>query len=65
MVGVTAADPPGAPASFSMRGFSGDQINTLYNGIRVGPSDDDGTAHGYIRSRSHRGAEGPGVADVR
>jgi len=38
MVGVTAADPPGAPASFSMRGFSGDQINTLYNGIRVGPS---------------------------
>jgi iron complex outermembrane receptor protein len=38
MVGVTAADPRGAPASFSMRGFGGDQINTLYNGIRVGPS---------------------------
>jgi iron complex outermembrane receptor protein len=38
MVGVIGADPPGAPATFSMRGFSGDQINTLYNGIRVGPS---------------------------
>jgi iron complex outermembrane receptor protein len=37
-VGVTAGDSPGAPASFSMRGFVGDQINTLYNGIRVGPS---------------------------
>jgi iron complex outermembrane receptor protein len=38
MVGVIGADPPGAPATFSMRGFSGDQLNTLYNGIRVGPS---------------------------
>jgi iron complex outermembrane receptor protein len=37
-VGVTAGDSPGAPASFSMRGFTGDQLNTLYNGIRVGPS---------------------------
>jgi iron complex outermembrane recepter protein len=37
-VGVIAGDSPGAPASFSMRGFSGDQINTLYNGIKVGPS---------------------------
>jgi iron complex outermembrane receptor protein len=38
IVGVIGADPPGAPATFSIRGFSGDQINTLYNGIRVGPS---------------------------
>jgi iron complex outermembrane receptor protein len=38
MVGVLGADPPGAPATFSMRGFTGDQLNTLYNGIRVGPS---------------------------
>lgn len=38
-VGVTAGDAPGAPASFSMRGFSGTQINTLYNGIRIGPSE--------------------------
>ena len=30
---------PGAPASFSMRGFSGTQINTLYNGIKIGPSE--------------------------
>src|SRR4051812_14660407 len=37
-VGVTAGDSPGAPASFSMRGFTGDQLNTLYNGIRIGPS---------------------------
>jgi outer membrane receptor protein involved in Fe transport len=38
MVGVLGADPPGAPATFSMRGFTGDQLNTLYNNIRVGPS---------------------------
>jgi iron complex outermembrane receptor protein len=38
-VGVTAGDSPGAPASFSMRGFAGTQINTLYNGIKVGPSE--------------------------
>ena len=38
-VGVTAGDAPGAPATFSMRGFSGSQINTLYNGIKIGPSD--------------------------
>ena len=38
-VGVTAGDAPGAPASFSMRGLTGTQINTLYNGIKVGPSE--------------------------
>ena len=37
-VGVTGGDAPGAPAIFSMRGFSGDQITTLYNGIPIGPS---------------------------
>ena len=37
-VGVTGGDAPGAPAIFSMRGFTGDQINTLYNGIKIGPS---------------------------
>ena len=36
--GVTGGDAPGAPAIFSMRGFAGDQINTLYNDIRIGPS---------------------------
>ena len=35
--GVTAGEAPGAPSIFSMRGFVGDQINTLYNGIKVGP----------------------------
>jgi iron complex outermembrane receptor protein len=38
-VGVTSGDAPGAPASFSMRGFTGTQINTLYNGIKIGPSE--------------------------
>jgi iron complex outermembrane recepter protein len=37
-VGVTGGDAPGAPAIFSMRGFSGDQLTTLYNGIPIGPS---------------------------
>jgi iron complex outermembrane receptor protein len=36
-VGVTAGDFPAEPAAFSLRGFSGSQINTLYNGIRIGP----------------------------
>ena len=36
-VGVTAGDNPAEPASFSMRGFSSSQINTLYNGIKIGP----------------------------
>jgi iron complex outermembrane recepter protein len=36
-VGVTAGDHPAEPTSFSMRGFSGSQINTLYNGIKIGP----------------------------
>ena len=36
-VGVTAGDNPAEPAAFSMRGFSGSQINTLYNGIKIGP----------------------------
>jgi iron complex outermembrane recepter protein len=36
-VGVTAGDPAGEPAGFSMRGFTHSQINTLYNGIKVGP----------------------------
>lgn len=37
-VGVIGGDAPGAPAIFSMRGFSGDQLSTLYNGIPIGPS---------------------------
>jgi len=38
-VGVLAGDAGGAPANFSMRGFTGSEVNTLYNGISTGPSD--------------------------
>ncbi len=38
-VGVLAGDSAGAPANFSMRGFVGSEVNTLYNGIWTGPSD--------------------------
>ena len=37
-VGVLSGDAGGAPANFSMRGFSFGEINTLYNGIWTGPS---------------------------
>ena len=36
-VGVTGGDFPAEPAGFSMRGFSNSLINTLYNGIKIGP----------------------------
>ncbi|MGB6341807.1 MAG: TonB-dependent receptor, partial [Xanthobacteraceae bacterium] len=38
-VGVLSVDAAGAPANFSMRGFSFSEVNTLYNGIWTGPSD--------------------------
>ena len=38
-VGVQAADLGGAPATFSMRGFTGGEVNVLYNGISIGPGD--------------------------
>ncbi len=38
-VGVLSGDAAGAPANFSMRGFSFSEVNTLYNGIWTGPSD--------------------------
>ena len=38
-VGVLSGDAGGAPANFSMRGFVGGEVNTLYNGIWTGPSD--------------------------
>ena len=37
VVGVLAGDFPAEPAAFSMRGFANSQINTLYNGIKIGP----------------------------
>lgn len=36
-VGVLSGDSAGAPAGFSMRGFSYGEINVLYNGISIGP----------------------------
>src|SRR6516225_3705911 len=33
--GVQAADVGGAPASFSMRGFTFNEVNVLYNGISI------------------------------
>nr|WP_244645752.1 TonB-dependent receptor [Bradyrhizobium campsiandrae] len=36
-VGVIAGDNPSEPSAFSMRGFTNSQINTLYNGIKIGP----------------------------
>src|SRR3984893_3938746 len=38
-VGVLSGDAGGAPANFSMRGFSFSEVNVLYNGIWTGPSD--------------------------
>ena len=37
-VGVLSADVGGAPATFSMRGFTFGEVNVLYNGISIGPS---------------------------
>ncbi|MDF0519556.1 TonB-dependent receptor [Bradyrhizobium yuanmingense] len=36
-VGVSSGDNPAEPSAFSMRGFTNSQINTLYNGIKIGP----------------------------
>lgn len=38
-VGVLSGDAGGAPAGFSMRGFSGSAVTVLYNGIWIGPQD--------------------------
>jgi iron complex outermembrane receptor protein len=36
--GVTVGDSPGNPASFSMRGFTNNQIRLLFDGLVIGPS---------------------------
>lgn len=38
MPGVTTGGSPGDLADFSMRGFSGQQISTMHNGLYIGPS---------------------------
>lgn len=37
-VGVTVGDGPAEPVAFSIRGFTYNQIPTLYDGIKVGPA---------------------------
>ena len=39
-VGVLDLDASGAPANFSMRGFTFGAVNVLYNGISIGVSSD-------------------------
>lgn len=36
--GVTSGGSPGGPSQFVMRGFIGEQITTLYNGLYLGPA---------------------------
>lgn len=36
--GVLSASPPGDMGNFSMRGFTGNQITLLYNGLNLGPA---------------------------
>jgi iron complex outermembrane receptor protein len=36
--GVTVGDSPVAPGAFSMRGFSGNQIRLLFDGLSLGPT---------------------------
>jgi iron complex outermembrane receptor protein len=36
-VGVLSGDAGGAPAGFSMRGFTGGEVTILYNGLWIGP----------------------------
>jgi iron complex outermembrane recepter protein len=38
-VGVTAFNPSSASGGFTMRGFHGDEMNILYNGINLGAQD--------------------------
>ena len=38
MPGVTSGGAPGSPSQFSMRGFTGDQITILRDGIYIGPA---------------------------
>ncbi|MFO0773192.1 MAG: TonB-dependent receptor [Nitrospiraceae bacterium] len=36
--GVSFGDAPGSPANFSMRGFTGQQLRLLYDGLVIGPA---------------------------
>ncbi len=53
-VGVLSGDSAGAPAGFSMRGFTYSEVNVTYNGISIGPQDITSRwdGHGQSRRRS-------------
>ncbi|MGC6751839.1 TonB-dependent receptor plug domain-containing protein, partial [Escherichia coli] len=36
--GITSGGSPGDPSLFSMRGFTGEQITILHNGLYLGPA---------------------------
>lgn len=36
--GITGANPPGDPGTFSLRGFTDNQITLLTDGVRIGPT---------------------------
>lgn len=38
MPGVTSGGAPGSPSQFSMRGFTGDQVTILRDGLYIGPA---------------------------
>ena len=63
-VGVLAGDAGGAPANFSMRGFSFSQVNVLYNGIWTGPSDITARWMGTTNLAQVEFLKGPSSLDV-
>ena len=64
-VGVLSGDAGGAPANFSMRGFSFGEVNTLYNGIWTGPSDITARWMGTANLDASRVSQRSVVLDVR
>ena len=63
-VGVLDIDSSGAPADFSMRGFTFGQVNVLYNGISIGAIKRHDARDGHGQSRPGRVPQRPVGADV-
>ena len=63
-VGVTAGDNPAEPSAFSMRGFTNSQINTLYNGIKIGPQNMTSRIMDTANLEAVEILKGPGLADL-
>ena len=64
-VGVTSGDNPAEPSAFSMRGFTNSQINTLYNGIKIGPQNMTSRVMDTANLESVEISERTGIVDVR